>query len=98
MSEITRENVVHLAQLARIDMSEAELDQLSGELAVILDSVAAVSQVAGDDVEPTSHPMPLTNVFRDDVPRGLLTQEQALAMAPDAEDGQFKVPAILDGE
>ncbi|WBL18849.1 MULTISPECIES: Asp-tRNA(Asn)/Glu-tRNA(Gln) amidotransferase subunit GatC [Citricoccus] len=98
MSEITRENVVHLAQLARIDMSEAELDQLSGELAVILDSVAAVSQVAGDDVEPTSHPMPLTNVFRDDVPRGLLTQEQALAMAPDAENGQFKVPAILDGE
>ncbi|MGO1182749.1 MAG: Asp-tRNA(Asn)/Glu-tRNA(Gln) amidotransferase subunit GatC [Micrococcaceae bacterium] len=98
MSEITRENVVHLAQLARIDMSAAELDQLSGELAVILDSVAAVSQVAGDDVEPTSHPMPLTNVFRDDVPRGLLTQEQALAMAPDTEDGQFKVPAILDGE
>lgn len=98
MSDITRDDVAHLAQLARIGMTAEELDQMSGELGVILDSVAQISQVASDDVEPTSHPMPLTNVFRDDVPRGLLTQDEALAMAPDAEDGQFKVPAILDGE
>lgn len=98
MSDITREQVAHLAQLAHIDMSAEELDKLSGELAVILESVAQVSEVASDDVEPTSHPMPLHNVFREDTVRGLLTQDEALAMAPDAEDGQFKVPAILEGE
>ena len=98
MSAITREDVAHLARLAHISMQEAELDRMSGELAVIVDSMAAVSEVAGQDVPPTSHPIPLRNVFREDVPADLLTQEQALAMAPDAEDGQFKVPAILDGE
>ena len=54
--------------------------------------------MAGEDVVPTSHPIPLTNVFREDEPRDTLTQEQALDQAPDSEDGQFKVPAILDGE
>ncbi|MFC7402970.1 Asp-tRNA(Asn)/Glu-tRNA(Gln) amidotransferase subunit GatC [Citricoccus sp. GCM10030269] len=98
MSAITREEVAHLARLAHIRMDENELDKMSGELAVIMDAVASVSEVAGEDVPPTSHPIPLRNVFREDVPSGLLTQEQALAMAPDAEDGQFKVPAILEGE
>ena len=59
---------------------------------------AAVQAAAGDDVTPTSHPIALENVFREDVPAGMLTQEEALDQAPDSEDGQFKVPAILDGE
>jgi aspartyl-tRNA(Asn)/glutamyl-tRNA(Gln) amidotransferase subunit C len=79
-------------------MDENELDKMSGELAFIMDAITSVSEVAGQDVPRTSHPIPLRNVFREDVPSGMLTQEQALAMAPDAEDGQFKVPAILDGE
>lgn len=98
MSAITREDVAHLARLAHIRMDENELATMAGELDVIMDAIASVSEVAGADVPPTSHPIPLQNVFREDVPSGMLTQEQALAMAPDAEDGQFKVPAILDGE
>lgn len=98
MAEITRDQVAHLARLAHIRMSEQELDTLSGELGLILDSVSRVQEVAGEDVVPTSHPIPLTNVFCEDEPRDMLTQEQALDQAPDSEDGQFKVPAILDGE
>lgn len=98
MAEITRDQVAHLARLAHIRMSEQELDTLSGELGLILDSISQVQEVAGEDVVPTSHPIPLTNVFREDEPRDMLTQERALDQAPDSEDGQFKVPAILDGE
>ena len=67
MPEITRDEVAHLAVLARIDLDDAELDHLAPQLTVILESVASIAGVAGDDVPPTSHPMPLTNVFRDDV-------------------------------
>ena len=67
MPEITRDEVAHLANLARIDLSDAELDHLAPQLSVILESVASISGVAGDDVPPTSHALPLTNVFRDDV-------------------------------
>ncbi|MCT2088984.1 MULTISPECIES: Asp-tRNA(Asn)/Glu-tRNA(Gln) amidotransferase subunit GatC [Micrococcus] len=98
MSAITREDVAHLARLAHIQMDGEELDRMAGELDVIVDAIASVSEVASQDVPATSHPIPLNNVFREDTPHGMLTQEQALAMAPDAEDGQFKVPAILDGE
>jgi aspartyl-tRNA(Asn)/glutamyl-tRNA(Gln) amidotransferase subunit C len=98
MSAITREDVAHLARLAHIRMDENELATMAGELDVIMDAIASVSEVAGQDVPPTSHPIPLKNVFREDVPAGMLTQDQALAMAPDSEDGQFKVPAILEGE
>ncbi|MCK6096224.1 Asp-tRNA(Asn)/Glu-tRNA(Gln) amidotransferase subunit GatC [Micrococcus sp. 2A] len=98
MPEITREQVEHLARLAHIQMSEEELAQMPGELEEILAAVEDVRAVATADVEPTSHPIALHNVFREDVPTGMLTQEQALDQAPDAEDGQFKVPAILDGE
>ena len=82
--------------LARIDLSDVELDTLSGELAVILESVARVSEVATDDVPPMSHPMPLTNVTRPDVVRPSLTAEEALACAPVSEQQRFSVPRILD--
>ena len=98
MSAIRRDEVAHLADLAHIEMSEDELQSLAGELGQIVQSVASVSEVAGDDVPATSHPLPLHNVFREDVVGETLTQEEALSNAPDSQDGKFRVPAILDGE
>jgi aspartyl-tRNA(Asn)/glutamyl-tRNA(Gln) amidotransferase subunit C len=98
MAEINREDVAHLARLAHIDMSSEELDRMAGELAVIVDSIKSVSEVAGDDVPATSHPIPLSNVYRDDIVGETLSNEEALAGAPDNADGRFRVPAILDGE
>ena len=98
MPEITRDEVAHLADLARIDLDDAELDHLAPQLSVILESVASISGVAGDDVPPTSHPLPLTNVFREDVVTPSLTPEQALAMAPAVEQQRFAVPRILGDE
>jgi aspartyl-tRNA(Asn)/glutamyl-tRNA(Gln) amidotransferase subunit C len=96
--EITRDEVAHLADLARIDLSEAELDHLAPQLSVILESVASISGVAGDDVPPTSHALPLTNVFREDVVVPCLTAEQALSGAPEQEQQRFRVPRILGDE
>jgi aspartyl-tRNA(Asn)/glutamyl-tRNA(Gln) amidotransferase subunit C len=98
MPEITRDEVAHLAVLARIDLDDAELDHLAPQLSVILESVASIAGVAGDDVPPTSHPMPLTNVFRDDVPAPCLTAEEALSGAPAVEEQRFAVPRILGDE
>lgn len=98
MSEISRDDVEHLAKLAHIAMTDDELDKTTQELGVIVDSVKTVQQGAGEDVEATSHPLPLTNVLREDVIGHVFSAEQSLANAPDAEDGRFKVPAILDEE
>lgn len=98
MSEITAEQVAHLASLARIDLSSAEIDRLTTELGQIVDSVAKVAEVATPDVPATSHPMPLTNVFRDDVVVPSLSVDQALSGAPDRAGDKFRVPAILDEE
>ncbi len=98
MAEINREDVAHLARLAHIDMSTAELDRMAGELAVIVDSIKRVSEVAGADIPATSHPIPLSNVYREDVIGETLTNEEALSGAPDNAAGRFRVPAILDGE
>lgn len=98
MPEITRDEVAHLADLARIDLDDAELDHLAPQLSVILESVASITGVAGDDVPATSHPLPLTNVFRDDVVTPSLTAEQALAGAPAVEQQRFSVPRILGDE
>ena len=96
---LTRDDVAHLAHLARLELSDQELDVYVGQLSVILDAVATVSEVAStSDVEPTSHAVPLTNVYRDDVIRPGLTNEAALAGAPAAEDGRFRVPQILGEE
>lgn len=96
MSAISREEVSHLAMLARIDLGPDELDTLAAQLGVILDAVATVTQVAGEDVPATSHPMPLTNVVRADEPRAGLTQDEALSGAPAADLGRFRVPRILE--
>jgi aspartyl-tRNA(Asn)/glutamyl-tRNA(Gln) amidotransferase subunit C len=96
MSAITRDEVAHLAALARIDLTDVELDRLSGELGVVLDAVARVGEVAADNVPATSHPLPLTNVQRPDELRPGLTPAEALAGAPATEQGRFQVPRILE--
>lgn len=95
---ISRDDVAHLANLARIDLSDAELDHLAAELPVILDSVAKVQEIAGDDIEAMSHPLPVRNVFRPDVVRPGLTAEEALSGAPEVEQQRFLVPRILGEE
>ncbi|HZI97263.1 MAG TPA: Asp-tRNA(Asn)/Glu-tRNA(Gln) amidotransferase subunit GatC [Actinomycetales bacterium] len=98
MSDISSDDVAYLARLARIDLDDAERERLTGQLGGILDAVATVQEVAGPDVPATSHPMPLTNVFRVDEVRPGLTSQQALAGAPAAEQDRFRVPRILDME
>jgi aspartyl-tRNA(Asn)/glutamyl-tRNA(Gln) amidotransferase subunit C len=95
---ISRDEVAHLARLARLAVTDRELDLFAGQLDVILGAVARVGEVAADDIPPTSHAVPLQNVFRADERRPGLTQEQALSGAPAAEDGRFRVPRILDDE
>jgi aspartyl-tRNA(Asn)/glutamyl-tRNA(Gln) amidotransferase subunit C len=95
---ISRDELAHLADLARIDLSDAELDHLAPQLSVILESVASISSVSGDDIPPTSHALPLTNVFREDVVGPCLTPEQALSGAPEVEEQRFRVPRILGDE
>jgi len=91
--------VAHLAHLARLELSEQELDTYVGQLSVILDAVATVSAVAADaDIEPTTHAVPLTNVYREDVVRPGLSHEAALAGAPAVQDDRFRVPQILGEE
>jgi aspartyl-tRNA(Asn)/glutamyl-tRNA(Gln) amidotransferase subunit C len=98
MPEISRAEVRHLADLARIDLVDAELDHLAPQLSVILDSVASITGVAAEDVPPTSHPLPLTNVYREDVVEPCLTAAQALSGAPAQEQQRFAVPRILGDE
>lgn len=98
MSDISADTVRHLAHLARIDLSDDEVAHLTDELRVIVDNIAKVSEVATADVPATSHPIPLSNVYREDVVADVLTQEQALSGAPEANDGRFTVSAILGEE
>lgn len=95
---LSPQDLADLARLARIELTDQELAHLAPQLDVILESVAAVTGVAVADVPPTSHALPLTNVFRADEVRPSLPTEQALAMAPAAEDNRFRVPRILDEE
>lgn len=92
---LERDDVARLAGLARIELTDAELDRLAPQLDQILEHVAKVGEVAGDDVPPTSHAIAMTNVFRDDVVRESQSVEAALANAPAAEDARFRVPRIL---
>jgi aspartyl-tRNA(Asn)/glutamyl-tRNA(Gln) amidotransferase subunit C len=98
MTAISREEVAHLARLSRLAVTEQELDKFAGQLDVILQSVARVGEVAAVDIPPTSHSVPLTNVYRDDVVQPCLTQEEVLSGAPDTAEDRFRVPRILDEE
>lgn len=98
MSEITPELVRHLGVLARIQLSDEEVERLTGQLDVIVDNIAKVSEVATPDVEATSHPIAMSNVFRPDEAGVQLTPAEVLQNAPDAADGRFRVTAILGEE
>jgi aspartyl-tRNA(Asn)/glutamyl-tRNA(Gln) amidotransferase subunit C len=98
MATISREEVAHLARLARLAVTDEELDVFAGQLDVILGAVARVGEVAADDIPPTTHAVPLTNVLRPDEVRPCLDRDAALAAAPAAEEGRFQVPRILTEE
>jgi aspartyl-tRNA(Asn)/glutamyl-tRNA(Gln) amidotransferase subunit C len=91
---ITREQVVHVAKLARLELSDEELERMREQLSAILEAVGKVSELDLEGVEPTAHPLDLVNVFAEDEPRPSLPREEALANAPDPEDGFFGVPAV----
>ncbi|PWC03972.1 Asp-tRNA(Asn)/Glu-tRNA(Gln) amidotransferase subunit GatC [Agromyces badenianii] len=99
MSEITAEQVAHLANLARIALTDEEIEHLTTELGQIMHAVEKVSEVATPEVPPTSHPIPMQNVYRDDVVGAtVLTVDEALSGAPESDDSRFKVSAILGEE
>jgi aspartyl-tRNA(Asn)/glutamyl-tRNA(Gln) amidotransferase subunit C len=92
---ISRADVVHVARLARLDLSEDEVEQFTGQLAAVLEHAADVAALDTEGVPPTAHPLPLLNVLRPDEPRPSLERDEVLAMAPAAEEGRFRVPRIL---
>lgn len=93
---ITLKDVEHVANLARLDLSDQEKEQFTGQLNAILKYAEKLNGLNTDDVEPTSHVLPITNVMREDVMRESLPIEKVMLNAPDEEDGQFKVPAVLE--
>jgi aspartyl-tRNA(Asn)/glutamyl-tRNA(Gln) amidotransferase subunit C len=91
-------DIDHVARLARLALTEDEKSRLRDQLALILDHAAKVSEVAADDVPPTSYAIPRANVYRDDVPEPSLPQAEALANAPETEDGRIKVVRIVEAD
>jgi len=89
---ITREQVVHVAKLARLALTEEELERLKTQLDAILDAVGKVSELDLTEVPPTSHPLELVNVFAEDEPHASLPRDVALSLAPEVEAGAFRVP------
>ena len=89
---ITREQVLHVARLARLDLDDGEVERLTGELGAILDAVSKVGELDLENVPPTSHPLDLVNVWAEDEPHESLPLEDALRNAPESERGLFKVP------
>jgi aspartyl-tRNA(Asn)/glutamyl-tRNA(Gln) amidotransferase subunit C len=95
MAQITREDVAHVARLARLRLSDVELDTFTGQLAKVLDHARDVEALDVGDVPPTAHPYPLQNVLRPDEVRPSLDRQAVLDAAPLVEDGQFRVPPVL---
>jgi len=92
---ITRDEVVHVARLARLELSDAEIDEFTDQLGDILDHAADIEALDVADIEPTSHPVPMVNVLRPDELQPSLDRDEVLLEAPAAEAGQFRVPPIL---
>jgi aspartyl-tRNA(Asn)/glutamyl-tRNA(Gln) amidotransferase subunit C len=90
---IDREQVLHVARLARLQLSDEEVDRMAGEMSTILEHVETMNELDLEGVEPTSHVVELQNVLRDDVPRDCLPRERALEQAPDVAAGGFRVPS-----
>lgn len=98
MADLSRDEVQHLARLARLRLTDDELTHYADQLSAIVDAVARVAEVAAADVPPTSHPVPMVNVYRVDEARAGLPREAVAAMAPAWEDDRFRVPRILGEE
>jgi len=94
-ARITRDDVAHVARLARLSLAEEELDTFTAQLAAVLEHADDVAALDLTDVPPTFHPLPMVNVLRTDEVGATLGSEEALAAAPEAEDGRFRVPTIL---
>jgi aspartyl-tRNA(Asn)/glutamyl-tRNA(Gln) amidotransferase subunit C len=94
--EFSREEILHVARLARLAIPEDQVDVVRGQLSAIVEAVSKVSELDLADVPPTSHPLDLVNVWREDEPRPSLPREEALTNAPDAAEGAFRVPAVGD--
>ena len=97
-SRISRDDVAHVAHLARLALSDAEIDLFAGQLAAVLEHAEDVAALDTSGVAPTAHPLPVRNVLRPDEPGSCLDREEVLAQAPQAEDGRFRVPRILGEE
>lgn len=95
---LTRDAVAKVAHLARLELSEAELDTYTDQLGAVLEHADDVAALELHDVPPTAHPLPLVNVLREDVVAPCLDRDEVLAQAPAVEDGRFRVPAILGEE
>jgi aspartyl-tRNA(Asn)/glutamyl-tRNA(Gln) amidotransferase subunit C len=91
-------DVEHVARLARLGLTDEERERFRNQLGLILEHAERVREVAAEDVPPTAQPLPQQNVFRDDEPWTCLTSDEALAGAPEVEDGRFKVPRIIEGD
>ncbi len=94
-AKITRDDVAHVARLARLELADDELETFTGQLAAVLDHAADVEALDLEGVPPTAHPLPLGNVLRPDVLGATLDPAEVLAVAPRSEDGRFRVPPIL---
>lgn len=95
VARISRDDVTHVALLARLSLSDDELEEFTGQLAAVLDHAADLDALDLDGVEPTAHPLPLRNVFRADVPVAGVDRDEVLAAAPAVEEHRFKVPPVL---
>jgi aspartyl-tRNA(Asn)/glutamyl-tRNA(Gln) amidotransferase subunit C len=97
-ARLTRDNVAKVADLARLNLSEAELERYTEQLGAVLDHAEDVASLDLDGVPPTAHPLPLVNVLREDVVVEGVDREEVLSQAPSVEDRRFRVPAILGEE
>jgi aspartyl-tRNA(Asn)/glutamyl-tRNA(Gln) amidotransferase subunit C len=92
---ISPADVAHVARLARLDITDDERELFAGQLGAVLEHANDIANLDIAGVPATAHPLPIANVFREDEPHESLDRDEVLAMAPDVEDGQFKVPRIL---
>ena len=95
MASLSREEVAHVAKLARLELTDEQIDTFTPQLAAILEHADDVEALDLADVPPTSHPYPLANVLRPDVARDAGIRDAVLAEAPSAQDGMFRVPPVL---
>ncbi|GIO22819.1 Asp-tRNA(Asn)/Glu-tRNA(Gln) amidotransferase subunit GatC [Oceanobacillus sp. J11TS1] len=96
MAEISKEQVKHVANLARLEFDDDAVEQMADELSAIIEFAEQLNELDTENVEPTTHVLDLKNVMRKDEPRKWITQEEALKNAPDQKDGQIRVPSILE--